>query len=206
MGADVNACDAQALQPMGVDPLEVDVPFFTPAGHEGIGLGAQGAVHGGGDIIVRFKAAGADGRTQGAEQVCRLRAKGVVHFQGGFGRDAGSGAAPACVDGSNGPMHRIKEQDGAAIGGKDHQRKTGAIGDESVHIRIVPGVEEALAGVLVRDLADILRMGLLSENGALRRNAHSGAESAVVLPYIFVTVAPADAQVQAVPGGGADAA
>ena len=29
-------------------------------------------MHGGGDIVVRFKAARADGRTQGAEQICRL--------------------------------------------------------------------------------------------------------------------------------------
>ena len=182
------------------------MPLLTPAGHKGLRLCAQGLAHGGGHIVVRFKAALADGRAQGAEQILRFRAEGIVHGQGGFGRQTRRHAPPARVNGPNGPVHRVIEQNGAAVGGKDHQRKTGAIGDESVHIRIVPGEKKALAGVLVRDLADILRMGLLGENGALRRHAYGGAEASVVLPDIFVAVSPADAQVQAVPRGGADTA
>ena len=163
-------------------------------------------MHGGGDIVVRFKAARADGRAQGTEQIFRLRAEGVVHFQGSFGDQARCHAPPACVDGPYGPMHRVIEQDGAAVGGKDHQGKIGGVGDEGVHLRVVPRAEQALSGILRRNKTDVFRVGLLGENSALCRHPHSGAEPAIVLPHIFVAVAPADAQVQAVPGGGADAA
>ena len=163
-------------------------------------------MHGGGDVIVRFKAARPDGRAQGAEQVRRLRAESIVHFQDGFGCDAGRHPAPAGVNGADGPAHRVKEQDGAAVGGEDHQGKARPVGNKGVHVRVVPGAEETLAGVRVRDQADVLRMGLLGENGALRRHAHGGAEAAVILPDVFRPVAPADAQVQAVPRGGTDAA
>ena len=49
-------------------------------------------------------------------------------------------------------------------------------------------------------------MGLLGQDGALRRHAYGGAEAAVIFLHVFHAVAPTDAQIQTVPRGGAYAA
>ena len=164
MGADVDVLHAQAAQPVGVDPLEVDVPLLILPGHKRIGLMAQGVPHGGGNILVGLKAAGADGGAYGTQYVFRLCAEGVVHFKGGFCRQTHGCPTPTGVDGTNGVVHGVIEQNCAAVGGKHHQGEARAVGDEGIYIRIVPGDKKSLAGILLRDQTDVLRVGLLGQD------------------------------------------
>ena len=104
------------------------------------------------------------------------------------------------------PPHRIPEQDHVAVGGKDHQRDIRLIADQGVHAGIVPLPGEALAAVGGGDPAHHVVVGLLAEDAALRRHAQSGTEPAIVFGHAGRIIPPADAQIQGIPGGRADAA
>ena len=81
------------------------------------------------------------------------------------------------MNGADGLMDRIVQQHGAAVGGKDRQGQTGDVGDESIHICVVPGTEQTLPGVLCRDGADIGGVGLLTEDRTRGTRRPSGWKS-----------------------------
>ena len=107
---------------------------------------------------------------------------------------------------AHGPVHRVVEQDDAAVGGEYHQGDPRGVRDHGVHAGIVPVPEQALAAVLRRHMADIVLMDLLAQHRPVLIHPQGGAEPAVIFPDPVHVVPPAHAQVQGVPGGGADAA
>ena len=110
------------------------------------------------------------------------------------------------MNGADGLMDGIVQQHGAAVGGKDRQGQTGDVGDESIHICVVPGTEQTLPGVLCRDGADVGCVGLLTEDRTGLVQAQSGEKAAVSFPQLFLAVPLSGAEVQAVPRCGGHAA
>ena len=88
----------------------------------------------GGDFGADFVAAGADGRTDGGEEIFRFAAKMHAHVADGFGGDAAQGTAPAGVDGGDGTFFGIDQQNRDAVGGLDCEQQARTIGDGSVGV------------------------------------------------------------------------
>ena len=169
-------------------------------------LRPQGRAHGGGDVVIRLKAARADAGADGGQEIGGVRAAVLRHGPDGLCQDAPGTAPPPGVDGGDGGVDGVVEEDHAAVGGENGEGQAGNVRHQGVHVPVVPGAGEALAGVLRRDAAKVRGVDLLAEDGLLRLRPQNGAETAVVLPDVFRGVAPAGAQVQAVPGGGGDPA
>lgn len=85
-----------------------------------------------GDFGTDLVAAGADRGADGSEEVARVGAKVHLHFADGLRGNASQGAAPAGVDGGDGALFGVDEQDGDAVGGLDGQEVAGAVGDASI--------------------------------------------------------------------------
>lgn len=86
----------------------------------------------GGDFRADFVAAAADGWADGSQEVARVGAEVHLHLADGFGGDAGQGAAPAGVNGGDGALFGVDEEDWDAVGGLDGQEEAGAVGDAGV--------------------------------------------------------------------------
>ena len=86
----------------------------------------------GGDFGADFVAAAADGWADGSQEVARVGAEVHLHLADGFGGDAGQGAAPAGVNGGDGALFGVDEEDWDAVGGLDGQEEAGAVGDAGV--------------------------------------------------------------------------
>ena len=112
---------------------------------------------------------------------------------------AGMGRAHSLPDG-------IVQQHGAAVGRKDRQGQSCFIGNESVHIRVVAGADDALPGVCGGDAADVGGVGLLTQHGPVFIQPQNCEEAAVVFPEGFRAVPLVGAEIQAVPRGGGYAA
>jgi len=80
-----------------------------------------------GDFGADFVAAAADGGADGGEQVARLGAKFHLHFPDGFRDDALKGAAPSGMNGGDGALFRIDEENGNAVGGLYTQEEPGTV-------------------------------------------------------------------------------
>ena len=130
---------------------------------------------------------------------------GRTHGCHGFLHDPGGAAPPTGVNGADGLMNGIVQQHGAAVGGKDRQGQTGDVGDESIHICVVPGTEQTLPGVLCRDGADIGGVGLLTQHRFGFVQFQNGEKAMVIFPQLFRAVPLSGAEVQAVPRGGGHA-
>ena len=131
---------------------------------------------------------------------------GRTHGCHGFLHDPGGAAPPTGVNGADGLMDGIVQQHGAAVGGKDRQGQVRDVGDESIHICVVPGTEQTLPGVLCRDGADIGGVGLLTEDRTGLVQAQNGEKAAVIFPQLFRAVPLSGAEVQTVPRCGGHAA
>ena len=93
------------------------------------------------------------------------------------------------MDGAHGAAHRVKEQDGRAVGAEGHQRHPGLVGNLSVADRWgLP--EEPLAPVFPGDHADDVGVALDREDRVLRGKAQGLAEDAVVFIDVGGIVAP----------------
>ena len=66
---DVYVLHADAAQPVGVKPLEINVPLAAAALHIGVGLVTQRITQRRGNVVVCFKAARSDGCADGAATV-----------------------------------------------------------------------------------------------------------------------------------------
>ena len=96
----------------------------------------------------------------------------------------------------------IVQQHGAAVGRKDRQGQSCFIGNESVHIRVVAGADDALPGVCGGDAADVGGVGLLTQHGPVFIQPQNCEEAAVVFPEGFRAVPLIGTEVQTVPRGG----
>jgi len=73
----------------------------------------------GGNLV----ATGTDGRADGGEQMGGLTAEFELHTADGFLRDAGKGAPPTRMDGGNGALFRIDEENGHTVGGLNAEQE-----------------------------------------------------------------------------------
>lgn len=131
-----------------VEPLE-RVGLFAGAGFVEIIRGI-GELRGEFDdkISGDFVAAGTDGRANGGEKIRGLAAEFELHAADGFLRDAGEGASPSGVDGRDGALFSINEEDGDAVGGLDGEEDTGTIrGGGVAFARIGGGLREVVKDV-----------------------------------------------------------
>ena len=81
----------------------------------------------GGDFGADFVAATADGWADGGEEVGGVGFVLHLHFADGLDEDALEGAAPSGVNGGDGALFGVDEENGDAIGGLDSEEKAGAV-------------------------------------------------------------------------------
>jgi len=117
-----------------VEPLDgigfvAGAKFVEPLG----GFGELGKKLGG-DFGAHFVAAAADGWADGGKEVGGVGFVLHLHFADGLDDDAGEGAAPAGVDGDDGALFRVYEEDGDAVGGLDAEEETRTVGGGGVSL------------------------------------------------------------------------
>src|SRR6266513_3209679 len=97
-----------------------------------------------GDFRADFVAAAADGRADGGEEIGGLGFELHLHFADGFDDDAGESAAPTAVDGGDGVLFRVDEEDRDAVGGLYAQEEAGTVGGGGIALARFDrcGVEE----------------------------------------------------------------
>jgi len=102
------------VEPLDGIGLVTSAELVEPLG----GIGELGEELGG-DFGADFVAAASDGRADGGEDVGRVGFELHLHLADGFDDDAGQSASPASVNGGDGVLFRVDEQNGDAIGGLD---------------------------------------------------------------------------------------
>lgn len=115
-----------------VEPLE-GIGFLAGARFVEV-IGGVGKLRGelGDEVGADFVAAGADGRTEGGEEVGGPGTETHLHLTNGLCGDAGEGAAPAGMDGRDGAPLGIDEEDGYAVGGLNAKEQSGSIADRRI--------------------------------------------------------------------------
>jgi hypothetical protein len=98
----------------------------------------------GGDFCADFVATAANGRADSGEEVGGLGGEVHLHLADGFDDDAGEGASPSCVNGRNGTLFGIYEEDGNAVGGLDTEKEARTVCGRGVAFAwfVGSGVEE----------------------------------------------------------------
>ena len=110
------------IEPLNGIGLVASAKFVEPFG----GFGELGEELGG-DFGADFVAAAADGGADGSEEVGGVGFELHLHFADGFDDDAGESAAPASVDGGDGALFGIDEENGDAVGGLDGEEEVGVV-------------------------------------------------------------------------------
>ena len=86
----------------------------------------------GGDFGADFVAAAADGWADGGEEVGGVGFELHLHPADGFDDDAGESAAPTGMNGGDGALFRVDEENRDAVGGLDAQEEPGTICDGGI--------------------------------------------------------------------------
>jgi len=166
---------AEELGAIGFAEIEEDVlgRRLVAGGHhieplDGVGLvaGAKFVKPSGGfselreklrsDLRADFVAAAADRGADGGEQVGGLGFELHLHLADGFDDDALERAAPSGVNGSDGALFRIDEENRNTVGGLHAKEKAGAVGDG--------GIASARIGRRGVEKMDYIGMDLLQRN------------------------------------------
>ena len=85
-----------------------------------------------GDFRADFVAATANGGADSGEEVGGLGFEVHLHLADGFDDDASESAAPTSVNGGDGALFGVNEEDGNAVGGLDGEEQAGAVGGGGV--------------------------------------------------------------------------
>ena len=117
------------VEPLDGIGLVAGAEFVEPFG----GFGKLGEELGG-DFRADFVTATANGRADGGEEVGGLGLEVHLHLADGLDDDAGQSAAPTGVNGSDGALFGVNEEDGDAVGGLDGQEEAGAVGGGGVSL------------------------------------------------------------------------
>jgi hypothetical protein len=158
-----------------VEPLE-GIGLFTGARLVEIAGGIR-ELRGelGDEVGGNFVAAGAYGRADGGEKIGRLAAVFVVHAANGFFGDARKSSFPTGVDGGDGTLFRVDEENWNAISGLDSKKQAesvcgGGIAFTGLRRRSGEGAEQGGVDLLQRGQGEVAR----SEGGlkllAIRRD------------------------------------
>ncbi len=101
-----------------------------------------------------FETAVADAGADGGEDVCRARAITARQLGDRLGCDAADDAPPTGMDGGDGAVNGVGEEDGQAVRGADRQPKAGFVRHDGVGL---------FAGAHGTGLDDAVRVDLLQE-------------------------------------------
>ena len=142
----------------------------------------------GGDFGADFVAATADGWADGGEEVGGLGFVLHLHLADGFDDDALKRATPASVNGGDGALFRVDEENGDAIGGLDSEEKAGAIRGG--------GVATAKFGRWGVEKMDDIGMDLLERNELEIWRAEGRLEAAAVFEDVFLGVPFGEAEIE----------
>ncbi len=133
-----------------------------------------------GDFGADFVAAAANRWPDGGEEVGGVGFELHLHLADGFDDDALESAAPAGMNGGDGALFRIDQENRDAIGGLDTQEKPGTVCDG--------GVPSARFGGCGVEKVDDVGMDLLERNEFEVRCAEGGLEAAAVFEDVFLGV------------------
>ena len=118
------------------------------------------------DIAAYLIAVPADRGTHGADQILR---HGAVFPSHPFYRLSGDflrGSPPAGMNQTDGAVLRIQQENRNTVRGKYTQHQSRNIGNQSVHIRVIPRAGQSFPGILFRDDADSRGMRLIRKHKA----------------------------------------
>lgn len=132
-----------------------------------------------------------DARADGGENVGRSRREFHLHAAQRFCGDARDCAAPSGVNGGDGAMTRIDEQNGNAVGGLNREKQAGRAGGEGVAFSGIVG----LGGSRGDDVCDV-GMDLAQCDERKFRIAKRFGEAAAVFVNAFATVPFGVAEIQ----------
>jgi len=141
-----------------------------------------------GDFGADFVAATADGRADGGKKVGGAGLEVHLHLADGFDDDALEGATPAGMNGGDGPLFRVDEENGDAIGGLDSEEKAWPIRGR--------GVAAAKFGGRGVEKMDDVGMDLLERNELEIGCAEGRLEAAAVSVDVFLGVPFGEAEIE----------
>lgn len=141
----------------------------------------------GGDFGADFIAAATNGRPDGGEEVSRIGFEIHSQLADGLNDDALERASPASMNGGNGTLFGIDEENGDAIGGLHAQEKAGTVGDTSIALAWLGG-----GGV---EKTNDIGMDLLQGNELEIGCAERGLKAAAVLEDAFFGVPFGEAEI-----------
>jgi hypothetical protein len=184
--------DAQSsqLQPVGFPQVKVagTVPLLV----EQLGLLWENLPDQFYHIFTDLITAGANGRPNTGDEICRAAAVGLHHsFDRLLGRLAES-AFPSGVSQTYSPPDRIVEGDRHAIGEAEHEKYTGTIGDQSV------GLEGDPAPILWSDHSHIGTVHLVGRDDVAPADAQGPADEVIVGVHGLLVIAHRFAHIQPV--------
>ena len=142
----------------------------------------------GGDFGADFVAAAADRGADGGEEVDGLGFELHLHLADGFDDDAGEGTAPAGVDGGDGTLFGVDEENGDAVGGLDGEEEAGTVGGQ--------GVALAGSGGRAFEEMDYVGVDLLEGDELEVGGAESGLEAEAIFEDVFFGVTFGEAEIQ----------
>jgi len=171
------------VEPLDGIRLVAGAKFVEPFG----GFGELGLKLGG-DFGADFVATAADGRADGGEEVRRLCAEVHLHLADGLDDDALEGAPPAGMNGCDGALFGVDEENRNTIGGLDAQEEAGAVGGGGV-------ATARSVGCGVEKMDDV-RMDLLEGDELEAGCAEGGLKAEAVLENVFPAVPCGEAKIE----------
>lgn len=171
-----------------VEPLK-RIRLFAGAGFIEIfcGIGKLGSELGD-EVGGNFVATWTDGGPEGGEQISGLAAEFELHATDGFLRDARESATPASMDGGDGALFGIDEENGDAIGGLNAEKDAGLI--------CYGGVALAGFGAQLREDTNHVGVDLFEGKQLMVGSAESGLKLAAVFENNFPRVPFHEAEIE----------
>jgi len=171
-----------------VEPLDgigfvAGAEFVEPLG----GFGELGEELGG-DFGADFVAAAAYGGADGGEEAGGVGFVLHLHFADGLDDDTSESAAPAGMNGGDGALFGVDEENRDAVGGLDAEEEAGAIGSGSVPL--------AKRGRWCIEEMDYVGMDLFQGDEIEVRCGEGGLETAAVLEDVFFGVPFGEAEIE----------
>ena len=171
------------IQPLNGIGLVTSAEFVEPLG----GIGELGKKLGG-DFGADFVAAATDGWADGGKQIARLGFEMHLQLADGFDDDAPEGTAPAGMNGGDGALFGIDEENRNAVSGLDAQEEARTVGDGGI----------ALTGLGRCDVekVDDVGMDLFQADEFEMGRTDGGLEAAAVFEDVVLGVPFGEAEIE----------
>ena len=112
-------------------------------------------------VFADFKAVNADGRSDGGNHLCRVRAIDLMHHPHCLRSDAFDSPSPAGVHVGDGFVDRINDQKSHTVCIERHQCLAGDIRHHAVRVMVLIGPDKPISAVNILHDADVVRVGLV---------------------------------------------